>query len=64
MTIQLTTQILVAERDLRPVMSNQDARFVPTSPAAIRTWGARLIRASAEFGLRVADRIDPGYRYA
>jgi len=64
MTLQLTTQIVVAERDLRAALFTQDPRFVPTDRSTIRGIGARAIRSVAGLGLRMADRLDPGYRYA
>jgi hypothetical protein len=61
MTIQLTDQILMAERDVRPVFVT--GRFTPAA-GTTREWGARLIRATAQQSLRLADRLDHGYRYA
>ncbi len=63
MTIQLTNQILMAERDLRIVPEPVEGRFTPALPVT-RTWSARLIRATAEQSLRLADRLDQGYRLA
>lgn len=63
MTIQLTNQILMAERDVRPAPHYRAGRFSP-SPRTTREWGARLIRSVAQRSLRLADRLDHGYRYA
>ncbi len=62
MTIQLTDQILMAERDVR-MPQPMAGRFTPARPVT-RTWSARLIRATAEQSLRLADRLDQGYRLA
>jgi hypothetical protein len=61
MTIQLTQQILTAERDVRPVLAPTGGRFTPTARTS-RAWSARLIRATAQQSLRLADRLDQGYR--
>jgi hypothetical protein len=63
MTIQLTQQILMAERDVRPVFIQEGGRFTPTARTS-REWGARLLRATAHQGLRLADRLDQGYGLA
>lgn len=64
MTLQLTTPIVIAERDLRAATTTHEGRFVPTAHTTVRGFGARAIRSSAKLGLRLADRVDPGYRYA
>ena len=63
MTLQLTNQILMAERDVRPARDDVDGRFTPERTTT-RERGARLIRATAHQSLRLANRLDPGYRYA
>ncbi len=63
MTIQLTDQIVMAERNVRPAMEYLDGRTTP-APQTTREWGARLIRAVAQQTLRLANRLDPDYRYA
>ena len=59
MTIHLIHQIELAER-LTPSWSDAttDPRFVPSEHTAVRTLSARLIRSGAEFGLRLADKLD------
>ena len=64
MTFSAITQILTAERDLRPAHSTLDPRFASTDRSTVRGLGARAIRAAAGLGLRMADLLDPGYRYA
>jgi hypothetical protein len=61
MTIQLATQILVAERDL-PTPVSIEGRVV--TAAGPRWLSAKALRASARFGLRLADRLEQGYRLA
>ncbi|HSN10977.1 MAG TPA: hypothetical protein VLS51_02570 [Propionibacteriaceae bacterium] len=61
MTVQLTTQILLAERDL-PAPVSMEGRFVRA--AGPRWLSAKALRASARFGLRLADRLEQGYRLA
>lgn len=63
MTIQLTQQILMAERDVRPVPAHTGGRFTTTARTS-RALSARLIRATAHQSLRLADRLDQGYRLA
>jgi hypothetical protein len=63
MTIQLTNQIVMAERDVRPLREDLAGRFTPAA-GPTREWSARFIRAIAGQSLRLADRLDPGYRYA
>jgi hypothetical protein len=63
MTIQLTQQILMAEHDVRPLFIQEGGRFTPTARTS-REWGARLLRATAHQGLRLADRLDQGYGLA
>ena len=63
MTIQLTQQILMAERDVRSELAQTGGRFTPAAPTS-RKWSARLIRATAHQSLRLADRLDQGYRLA
>ena len=63
MTIQLTQQIQMAERDVRPVQVQDGGRFTPTARTN-REWRARLIRATAHKSLRLADRLDHGYGLA
>jgi hypothetical protein len=62
MTIQLVHQILVAERDVTAV--THEGRFVPATPSGPRLLGVRALRASAGLGLRIADRLEQGYRLA
>lgn len=59
MTIHLIHQIELAER-LTPSWSDptSDPRFVPSAHTAARDLSARLVRASAQFGLRMADKLD------
>ena len=64
MTFSMTTHILSAERDLRPVRLTLDARFAPASQVSLRGVGIHLIRTAARKSLQLADRLDPGYRYA
>ena len=59
MTIQLIHQIQSAERGLTTGTLTTDPRFTPSSRRSLREAGARLIRSSANQGLRLADRIDP-----
>jgi hypothetical protein len=63
MTVQLTTQILVAERQL-PASAVMEGTFVPRVHVGLRWISARVLRASARFGLRLADRLERGYRPA
>jgi hypothetical protein len=63
MTIQLTQQILMAERDVRSAPVYADGRFTP-SARTTRGLGARLIRAVGQQSFRLADRLDPACRYA
>jgi hypothetical protein len=62
MTVQLTTQILVAERQLPSAV--MEGTFVPRVHVGLRWISARVLRASARFGLRLADRLERGYRLA
>ena len=64
MTIQLTNQIMTAERDLGTATTTHEGRFVPTAQFTLRGLGVRAIRTTAKKSLRLADRLDPGYRYA
>jgi hypothetical protein len=64
MTIQLTDQILVAERDLGAATTAHEGRFLPNAQLTLRGLGVRAIRTTAKKSLRLADRLDPGYRYA
>jgi hypothetical protein len=64
MTIQLTTQIMTAERDLGAATTTHDGRFVPNAQLTLRGLGVRAIRTTAKTSLRLADRLDPGYRFA
>ena len=64
MTIQLTDQILVAERDLGAATTAHEGRFVPNAQLTLRGLGVRAIRTTAKKSLRLADRLDPCYRYA
>ena len=64
MTIQLANQILTAERDLGAATTTHDGRFVPNAQLTLRGFGVRAIRTTAKTSLRLADRLDPGYRYA
>jgi hypothetical protein len=64
MTIQLTDQILIAERDLGAATTAHEGRFVPNAQLTLRGLGVRAIRTTAKKSLRLADRLDPGYRYA
>jgi hypothetical protein len=60
MTIQLIHQIQSAERGFTTdTLTTTDPRFTPSSRSSLREAGARLIRSSANQGLRLADRIDP-----
>lgn len=65
MTMHLIQQIELAER-LTPTWSEAttDPRFVPSAHTAVRDLSARLIRSSAEFGLRMADKLDRDHLYA
>ncbi|MBI4899095.1 MAG: hypothetical protein HY829_01310 [Actinobacteria bacterium] len=63
MTVQLTTQILAAERN-RPATAVMEGRFVPTVHVGVRWVSARALRASARLGLRLADRLERDYRMA
>ena len=64
MHIALTTMIQVAERAL-PTPSPTPDVFEPARPSepldggAVREFTAKVLRASAEGGLRLADRIAP-----
>lgn len=62
MTIQLTTQILLAERDLTAAVP--EGRYEAATQAGPRELSARALRASAGFGLRLADRLEQHYRLA
>jgi hypothetical protein len=64
MTIQLANQILTAERDLGAATTAHEGRFVPNAQLTLRGLGVRAIRTTAKKSLRLADRLDPGYRYA
>jgi hypothetical protein len=64
MTIQLTNQIMTAERDLGAATTSHEGRFVPAAQFTLRGLGVRAIRTTATKSLRLADRLDPGYRYA
>ena len=61
MTVQLTTQILLAERET-PAPAMTHGRVVLASGP--RWLSARALRASARLGLRLADRLEQGYRLA
>ncbi|MGV8850277.1 MAG: hypothetical protein ACOH16_12115 [Propionibacteriaceae bacterium] len=65
MTIHLIQQIELAER-LTPSWSDptSDPRFAPSAHTAVRDLSARLIRSSAELGLRMADKLDRDHVYA
>jgi hypothetical protein len=65
MTIHLIQQIELAER-LNPSWSDltSDPRFVPSAHTPLRDLSARLVRSSAEFGLRMADKLDSDSVYA
>ena len=64
MTISLMHQIQLAERGLTTFDATTDPRFVADAPSGARELGARLLRSTAGFGLKLADRLDPGYTYA
>ncbi|PKQ24359.1 MAG: hypothetical protein CVT65_03230 [Actinobacteria bacterium HGW-Actinobacteria-5] len=64
MTIPLMNQIQSAEYGLNPVDRTADPRFVPAPRLSLRTSGARLIRSSANQGLRLADRLEGHYQPA
>jgi hypothetical protein len=64
MTIQLTNQIMTAERDLDAATTTHEGRFVPTAQLTLRGLGVRAIRTTAKTSLKLADRLDPCYRYA
>lgn len=64
MTIQLTQQILMAERDVHTATEGIEGRFTPTARSTTRESSARLIRALAQRTLRLADRIDDSYDLA
>jgi hypothetical protein len=59
MTIQLMNQIQSAERGLTTETLATDPRFTPYARVSFREASARLIRSSANQGLRLADRLDP-----
>lgn len=61
MTVQLTTQILLAERELPAPVATEGHVVMAAGP---RWLSARALRASARFGLRLADRLEQGYRLA
>jgi hypothetical protein len=63
MTIQLTNQIVLAERDLRPAHEGLEGRFTPAAGIP-RERSARVRRTIAGHSLRLADHLDHGYRYA
>jgi hypothetical protein len=63
MTIALMNQIQSAEYGIATTPS-RDARFVPAARFSLREASARLIRSSANHGLRLANRIDPHYQPA
>jgi hypothetical protein len=65
MTIHLIHQIELAERT-SPSWTEavNDPRFVPNHHTAARDLSAKLIRSSAELGLRLADKLDRGHVYA
>jgi hypothetical protein len=59
MTIHLIQQIELAERTTPSwADATTDPRFVPSAHSAVRDLSARLIRSSAEFGLRMADKLE------
>jgi hypothetical protein len=59
MTIHLIQQIELAERTTPSwADATTDPRFVPSEHTAVRNLSARLIRSSAEFGLRMADKLE------
>lgn len=64
MTVSLMHQITLAERELTTINATLDPRFVADAPNGVRELGARLLRTTANKGLRLADRLDPEYRYA
>jgi hypothetical protein len=65
MTIHLIQQIELAERTIPSwTEAVNDPRFVPNGHTAVRDLSARLIRSSAELGLRLADKLDRGHVYA
>ena len=64
MILQLANQILTAERDLGAATTTHDGRFVPNVQFTLRGLGVRAIRTSAKTSLKLADRLDPCYRYA
>lgn len=66
MTTQLTTQILIAERNLTGAPDIDAAvRLYATGPkTSLRERFAGAIRSSANGGLRLANRIDPHYQPA
>ena len=64
MTLSLMHQIQFAERELATTTITADPRFVADAPSGIRELGARLLRSTAGFGLKLADRLDPEYTYA
>ncbi len=63
MTFQLTNQILVAEHQLA-ARAVPDGRFVASDHLGPRWLSAKALRASARLGLRLADRLERGYRLA
>lgn len=64
MTISLMHQIQFAERELATTTITVDPRFVAEAPSGFRELGARLLRSTANLGLRLANRLDPEYEYA
>jgi hypothetical protein len=64
MTISLMHQIQLAERELTTIEASADPRFVADAPNGVRELGARLLRTTANQGLRLANRLDPEYQYA
>ncbi|HEX5334861.1 MAG TPA: hypothetical protein VFW55_03205 [Propionicimonas sp.] len=64
MTISLMHQIQLAERELTTFDATTDPRFVADAPSGVRELGARLLRSTANVGLRLANRLDPEYTYA
>ena len=65
MTIHLIHQIELAER-VTPTWSDatHDPRFVPSAQTSVRELSARVVRSGAEFGLRMADKLDRDHAYA
>ena len=60
----IVTLIQSAELGTDSVLPTLDPRFIPDARPNVRELSARWLRAGAQGGLRLANRLDPECQYA